>query len=92
MTRTLAALAFAMTVGAAGAAFPQTSPPASVTPGAGIPSAQGGAADRTGSITGTGQTKPPGSPVGERMGTTPELERKSGAIDHLIERGICKGC
>lgn len=75
---------------AATAGHAQTSAP--VTPGAGIPPATGGAGDRTGSITATGQTKPPGSPVDENRGTSAELERKSEEIDRLVKNGICKGC
>ena len=66
--------------------------PMTTSPTGGIPSASGGAADRTGSITETGQTKPPGDSVGERLGTAPELERKSEIIDQKIKGGICRGC
>ena len=84
------ALGLAAALLAATAAHPQTSTP--VTPGAGIPPASGGAADRTGSIAATGQTKPPGAPVGEGRGTSAELERKSEEVDRLVKNGICKGC
>lgn len=93
MTRSIAALVVAASILSWSAATAQSpSGPAAVSPGGGIPPASGGAADRTGSIAATGQTKPPGAPVGDRLGTNPDLERKSQAIDQLVEKGICKGC
>ncbi len=67
-------------------------PPSSQSPTGGIPPAADGAGDRTGSLTGAGQTKPPGSPVGDNLGTRPDLEQKSREIDRQISTGICKGC
>lgn len=89
--RTLAGILFAaaLTVGPALAQDPVSNAP---TPPGGIPPASGAAGDRTGSITGTGQTKPPGDTLGGRAGTTPELERKSRQLDREITTGICKGC
>lgn len=84
---------------AGGAAVAQVTPPvsgglspSSASPTGGIPPSTGGAGDRTGSITETGQTKPPGAPVGDRAGTTPELDRKSRELDRQISKGICRGC
>lgn len=98
MNRILAALTVA-SLGFAAPAFAQATPPASTgagpsttSPAGGIPSATGGAGDRTGSLTGTGQTKPPGDAVGDRLGTRPDLERKSEDLDRKINTGICKGC
>ena len=93
-------ISLALTAGlVAGAASAQTAPPASsglspgsASPTGGIPPATGGAGDRTGSITATGQTKPPGSTVGPEQGTRPDLETKSKELDEKINRGICRGC
>lgn len=67
------------------------SPMAPATPPAGS-TVNGGVPDRTGSTTAIGQTKPPGDPVGERMGTRPDLEAKSKELDQKINKGICVGC
>ena len=98
MNRILATLAVA-SLGFAAPALAQVTPPVSTgtapmttSPTGGIPPAAGGAGDRTGSVTGTGQTKPPGDVVGDRMGTRPDLERKSEDLDRKINTGICKGC
>lgn len=88
MTRTLALAAAAALFGLA-PAFAQKS--GGIT-GGGIPPASGGAGDRSGAVTATGQTKPPGTPVGDNMGTRPDLERKSRQLDRQIKDGICKGC
>lgn len=98
MTRTIATLAL-LAATLATPALAQVTPPISTetspsttSPTGGIPPATGGASDRTGSITGVGQTKPPGDAVGARLGTRPDLERKSQQIDREISTGICKGC
>lgn len=98
MNRILAAAAIAALAFAA-PALAQVTPPVSTgtapmttSPTGGIPPAAGGAGDRTGSITGVGQTKPPGDPVGSGQGTRPDLERKSEELDRKINTGICKGC
>jgi hypothetical protein len=54
--------------------------------------ATGDMPQRTGSITGVGQTKPPGAAVGENLGTRPDLVEKSRQLDRRIDTGICSGC
>ena len=54
--------------------------------------ATGTAPDKTGSTTAVGQTKPPGTAVGEDRGTRPDLERKSDELSRRINTGICTGC
>lgn len=79
-------LALAFCVFAPIATAQSSPPPSSSLP---PPSAADRSGDRRGSITATGQTKPPGSAAsGERS----DLDRKSEAIDRKIKGGICKGC
>ncbi|MDB5591415.1 hypothetical protein [Enterovirga sp.] len=100
MIRFLVPILLAGTWLLAGPARAQATPPAGSGlssssgsgPAAPLPNATAGARDRTGGTTAVGRTKPPGSPVGDRAGTTPELDRKSQALDRQITRGICKGC
>jgi hypothetical protein len=47
---------------------------------------------RTGAITGLGQTKPPGTALGDTLGTRPDLQEKSRQLDRRIHQGICSGC
>lgn len=47
---------------------------------------------KTGATTASGQTKPPGDTVGDRLGTRPDLEAKSRDLDQKIDKGICTGC
>ena len=54
--------------------------------------ATGDMPQRTGSLTGVGQTKPPGAAVGENLGTRPDLVEKSRQLDRRIDSGICSGC
>ena len=51
-----------------------------------------GSPANTGSIAATGRTKPPGAPVGEGLGTRPDLEKRSEELDRRIRTGICRGC
>jgi hypothetical protein len=51
-----------------------------------------GLPDRTASTTAVGRTKPPGAPVGDGLGTRPDLEVKSRELDRKINTGICSGC
>ena len=101
-------LAIALVVGslAAGPALAQLSPSApssglapTAPVGSGAPAggsvgstATGGLPEKTGATTAVGQTKPPGTAVGDREGTRPDLEAKSRALDRKIDRGICTGC
>jgi hypothetical protein len=55
-------------------------------------SAGAGSPADTGSITPTGRVKPPGAPVGESLGTRPDLERRAQELDRRIRTGICRGC
>lgn len=71
-------------------AVAQGNPPAASGLSPGPASPMGGS--RAGVIAPTGQTKPPGAPVGDRAGTTPDLDRKSRELDRQISKGICKGC
>lgn len=48
--------------------------------------------EKTGSTTAIGQTKPPGQPVGDGLGTRPDLEDKSRDLTRRIQRDICTGC
>lgn len=95
MRQAFGTAAFAFVLAVASPAVSQNittgAPPSSASPG-GIPPASGAAGDRTGSIAPSGQTKPPGDPVGEGLGTRPDLEQKSREIDSKIRTGICKGC
>ncbi len=89
---------------AAGPAFAQATAPSSglapaspmapaTPPAASVGSTVNGSVpDKTGSTTAIGQTKPPGDPVGEKMGTRPDLEAKSKELDQKINKGICVGC
>ena len=54
--------------------------------------ATGSSPSSTGSITSTGRTKPPGAPVGEGLGTRPDLEKRAEELDRRIRTGICRGC
>ena len=98
-------LAIALILGslAAGPALAQSSPSAAssglVPAGPGAPAggsvgstATGGLPEKTGATTAVGQTKPPGTAVGDREGTRPDLEAKSRELDRKIDRGICIGC
>ena len=79
----------------AGPACAQTSPGAGpgVAPAGAVGStATGDLPAKTGATTAVGQTKPPGGTVGDRLGTRPDLEEKSRALDKKIDRGICSGC
>lgn len=76
----------------AGSAAAQTAPGALPAPGAVGSTSTGDYPDRTGSITATGQTKPPGDAVGDGLGTRPDLEGKSRELDRKIRTGICNGC
>lgn len=69
-------------------ASPMAPPPA----GSAGSTVNGGLPEKTGSTTAIGQTKPPGDPVGDRMGTRPDLEAKSKELDQKINKGICVGC
>ena len=90
MMAPLAALAVGATM-LAGTAMAQSSPSTN-GPSFDKPSPRAGSPDRTGSIAPTGQTKPPGAPVGDNLGLTPELRKRDRAIERQIEQGICKGC
>ena len=42
-------------------------------------------------ITATGETKPPGEPLGPREGTSPQLREEHHNIDQRVLRSICTG-
>ncbi len=97
MKRIIASIALAAALGSApafaqGSSIGTGSAGAAPAATAAIPPASGAAGDRTGSITGTGQTKPPGTAVGEGLGTRPDLDQRSRQLDRQIQTGICKGC
>jgi hypothetical protein len=84
---------------ASGSALPQTAGDAGsgASPGAAPLSSvgstrTGGLPERAGATTAVGQTKPPGTAVGDGLGTRPDLEEKSRRIDRQIQTGICSGC
>ncbi len=81
--RILAISAIATVVVLAQAASAQTSQPSSANSGAGSPPPA-----RT--ITRTGETKPPGSPVPEGPNRIDELQKKSDRIGRQAEQSICK--
>jgi hypothetical protein len=90
----LPSLAFAFGLALAGPAFAQVQPS---TPGAGPAGSvgstvTGGLPDRTASTSAVGRTKPPGAPIGDGLGTRPDLEEKSRQLDRKINTGICSGC
>ena len=43
-------------------------------------------------VSALGVTKPSGSALDRRRGTSPRLDRLSRQLEHRIERGICTGC
>jgi hypothetical protein len=67
-------------------------PGAAPTPGAIGTTATGDTPQRTGAITGVGQTKPPGAAIGDELGTRPDLQERSRQLDRRIDTGICSGC
>ncbi|GJD47421.1 hypothetical protein OPKNFCMD_0129 [Methylobacterium crusticola] len=80
-----------------GALAPLPATAQSGDPGAGAPATADpgstgsvGAANR--SITGVGQTKPPGAALGPGEGTSPEVREKSREVNRKIDTGICIGC
>jgi hypothetical protein len=84
----------ALVVGAAmagGQAMAQTTTEPATAPPIGS-TVTGAPADRTGSLTAVGQTKPSGAAVGDDLGTRPDLQEKSRKLDQQINQGICSGC
>jgi hypothetical protein len=74
---------------AAPAAEPATGPATTGSIGTTAPAT---GPQRIGALTRVGQTKPPGSALGDDLGTRPDLLARSREIDRRINVGICSGC